>query len=179
MKTSNNPQNLLARKWMQLALLKLLKSRDLSEITISQLTQTAGVARVTLYRNYTDLSDVLFDYLEMSEFGLVEIGEKKFYLPSLIRSYFTFFQTHRELINCIQKHNMMTRFSDALEKQISSNLYLMVSAYGFENSYEISALVGLFMKILTDWLQKGMQESIEEMTIIVYRIITKFNCIAP
>ena len=73
----------------------------------------------------------------------------------------------------------MTRFSDALEKQISSNLYLMVSAYGFENSYEISALVGLFMKILTDWLQKGMQESIEEMTIIVYRIITKFNCIAP
>ena len=63
MKTSNNPQNLLARKWMQLALLKLLKSRDLSEITISQLTQTAGVARVTFYRNYTDLSDVLFDYL--------------------------------------------------------------------------------------------------------------------
>ena len=181
MKKSNNVQNLLARKWMQMAMLKLLHTRDLSEITVSELAKTAGVARVTFYRNYTELSDVLFDYLEMSEFGLADTDsgeQKKLYLPHYIRNYFVFFQEHRDLLNCIQKNNMLTRLSATLENQLNCNVYLMVSAYGFENPYEISALVGMFVKILTDWLRNGMKESIEDMVIIVYGIITKFSCIA-
>ena len=177
MKRSHNPQNVLARKWMQQALLRLLRERDLSEITVSQLTKTAGVARITFYRNYTELSDILFDYLEMSEFGLADSGDQKMYLPFFIRNYFTFFQEHRYLMDCIYRHNMIHQFSCCLEDQLNSNLYLVVSAYGFENPYEVSALVGMFSQILTDWLRGGMKESIEEMVIIVYRIITKFSCI--
>ncbi|MFR4987604.1 hypothetical protein [Anaerotruncus colihominis] len=47
--------------------------------------------RVKFYQNYAGLSNVIFDYLEMSEFGLAETGGQKFCLPFFIRSYFTFF----------------------------------------------------------------------------------------
>ena len=179
MKKPGNPQNILARQWMQMALLKLLEHTDLSEITISQLTKTAGVARVTFYRNYTDLNDILFDYLEMSEFGLANSGAQKQYLPFFFFFFFVFCQQHCGLMACIQKHNLSNRLSTLLEDQLNSSVYLVISAYGFENPYEVSALVGMFVKILTDWLRGGMKESIEEMVIIVYRIISKFSCIDP
>lgn len=45
--------------------------------------------------------------------------------------------------------------------------------------YEVSGLVGIFYKILLDWIRNGMTESIEEMSMVVYSIITKFNCVTP
>ena len=62
-----------------------------AEIIISQLSEIDGVDRVKFYQNYAGLSNVIFDYLEMSEFGLAETGGQKFCLPFFIRSYFTFF----------------------------------------------------------------------------------------
>ena len=61
MKKSKNTPNSLTREWMQQALLRLLRTKELSEISVTELTRTAGVARVTFYRNYNDMADVLFD----------------------------------------------------------------------------------------------------------------------
>ena len=82
MKSSCKPQNRMVRECMQIALLKLIQEKDLSDITVSELAELAGVARVTFYRNYLELSDILFDYLEMSDFGLANVDpQKKYYLP--------------------------------------------------------------------------------------------------
>ena len=54
---------------------------------------------------------------------------------------------------------------------------MLISSYGFESPYEVSALVGMFSKILMDWLVSGMKESIEDMTMVVYNILTKFTCV--
>ena len=39
--------------------------------------------------------------------------------------------------------------------------------------------MGIFYKILLDWIRNGMTESIEEMSMVGYSIITKFNCVTP
>ena len=101
---NSNPQNLLVRTWMQQALLRLLASKKLHTISVTELTRTAGVSRVTFYRNYSDLSDILFDYLQMQEFGLKKNPALKQYLPRFIWSYFDFFSNHRELFQCIQEN---------------------------------------------------------------------------
>lgn len=41
----------------------------------------------------------------------------------------------------------------------------------------MSALTGMLAKILMDWIRSGMHESVEEMSSIVYNIITKYNCV--
>lgn len=133
--------------------------------------------RITFYRNYTELVDILFDYLEMQQFGLAQNPAAEEYLPQLIRSYFIFFHENRSLFQCIQTYNLLPRLYAALEAHLSSKAYLLISTYGFESPYEVSALTGMLSKILMDWIRSGMQESVEEMSSIVYNIITKYNCI--
>lgn len=72
MKTHVSHQNLLVRTWMQQALLRLIEAKSLSDITVTEVTKLAGVSRITFYRNYTELVDILFDYLEMQQFGLAQ-----------------------------------------------------------------------------------------------------------
>ncbi len=177
MKNIKNSPSSLTRDWMQQALLRLLQTKELSEITVTELTKTAGVSRVTFYRNYDVMADVLFDYLENTKRGLPNSDIAGFYLPQFIRSYFRFFYDNQELVLCIQKNNLLPRLMVTLENNIGTQSYAMMAAYGFENKYEVSGLVGMFYKILMDWIRSGMKESIEEMSMIVYNIITKFNCI--
>ena len=177
MKKSKNTPNSLTREWMQQALLRLLRTKELSEISVTELTRTAGVARVTFYRNYNDMADVLFDYLENPKHGLPVPGAADFYLPQFIRDYFQFFHDNRALVFCIQKNNLLPRLMVTMEKNIGAQSYYLIAAYGFENPYEVSGLVGIFYKILLDWIRNGMKESIEEMSMVVYGIITKFNCV--
>ena len=116
MKKSKNTPNSLTREWMQQALLRLLRTKELSEISVTELTRTAGVARVTFYRNYNDMADVLFDYLENPKHGLPVPGAADFYLPQFIRDYFQFFHDNRALVFCIQKNNLLPRLMVTLEK---------------------------------------------------------------
>ena len=159
------------------ALLRLIETKSLSDITVTEVTKLAGVSRITFYRNYTELVDILFDYLEMQQFGLAQNPAAEEYLPQLIRSYFIFFHENRSLFQCIQTYNLLPRLYAALEAHLSSKAYLLISTYGFESPYEVSALTGMLSKILMDWIRSGMQESVEEMSSIVYNIITKYNCI--
>ena len=152
--------------------MRLLQSHNLSDITVSALTKEAGVARITFYRNYTEMSDVIFDYLEMSHFGVANDENANLYLPQFVRCYFLFFYENKVLFECILHTNMLERLFTLLENQINAHSSILVSAYGFENPYEISALAGMLLKILMDWLRNGMEESIEEMTIVVFKIIT-------
>lgn len=107
MKKSKNTPNSLSREWMQQALLRLLRTKELSEITVTELTRTAGVARVTFYRNYNDMADVLFDYLENPTRSLPVPDADGFYLPQFVRDYFQFFHDNRALVFCIQKNNLL------------------------------------------------------------------------
>lgn len=52
MNKKNNPENIFIRECMAEALIKLIKTKSLSEITITELTKTAGVLRMSHYRNF-------------------------------------------------------------------------------------------------------------------------------
>lgn len=176
MKTKPNAQNLLSRRWMQQALIGMLETKTLGEINISQLAQRAGVSRMTFYRNYSAINDVIFDYLRMEEFGLAGDKDAYLYLPRFIKCMYEFFKRNQTLFSCIEENGLVPNLYVILDDFISLRSYLLVDAYGFESRYERSALSGLFSKILLDWFSSGMKESVEEMCFTVFKIITKFNC---
>ena len=45
------------------ALLILMENKKLSDISVSELCEKAGVSRISFYRNYDYISDILTDYL--------------------------------------------------------------------------------------------------------------------
>lgn len=53
MENAKNAANQIAKECLVTALIQLLKEKNLSEITISELASKAGVSRMTYYRNYT------------------------------------------------------------------------------------------------------------------------------
>ncbi|MBF2482652.1 helix-turn-helix transcriptional regulator, partial [Listeria seeligeri] len=54
-----NRQRVLSKKWIIEALLDLLKTKPYSAITITEITKRAGVARLTLYRNFENKDQIL------------------------------------------------------------------------------------------------------------------------
>lgn len=54
-----NNQSLLSKKWIIDSLLYLLKTKPYSEITITEITKKAGVARLTFYRNFESKDQIL------------------------------------------------------------------------------------------------------------------------
>ena len=69
MSTKNS--NFFSRDCMVQALIQLLKTKSLSNITITELTERAGVSRMTYYRNYHSLDEIFSSYLK----DLVEYQE--------------------------------------------------------------------------------------------------------
>ena len=52
-------QNRLARERIVAALTELMSEQDYTSITITEITQRAGVSRMTYYRNYSSKEDIL------------------------------------------------------------------------------------------------------------------------
>lgn len=63
----HNPKDTATKKAerdFRKALLKLMQSKNFSEITVSELCKTAELSRGTFYRYYTNTNDLLQDYIQ-------------------------------------------------------------------------------------------------------------------
>jgi AcrR family transcriptional regulator len=60
--SSNNRQVQRTRSWIFEALMALMDEKPYDKITISGITEKAGVARQTFYRNYDGKDDVIYEY---------------------------------------------------------------------------------------------------------------------
>ena len=65
MQKSGKPNRQVQRtkSWIFEAVMLLMEEKPYDKITVSDITEKAGVARQTFYRNYNDKDDVIFDYL--------------------------------------------------------------------------------------------------------------------
>ena len=51
------------KSWIFDAIMLLMDEKPYDKITVSDITEKAGIARPTFYRNYNDKDDVIFEYL--------------------------------------------------------------------------------------------------------------------
>lgn len=59
-----NKNNIFAKECISLALISLMKTKPISEITVTEIVNKAGVSRMTYYRNYEVKEDILKDYFK-------------------------------------------------------------------------------------------------------------------
>ena len=59
MNMNNEQKNTYVKRQITDALLSLLKEKPLSDISVSELTDKAGIGRVSFYRNYQSKEDIL------------------------------------------------------------------------------------------------------------------------
>ena len=164
--------NLQVKQEMHQALMRLIKEKTLSTISVSDLTAEAGVSRMTFYRNYHAIEDILMEHLDevVEEYkreeteieSTVSEEEKIFYGKKYMLHCFPFFHAHREFLDVLITGGMGDLFLAAITE------YLIQKWAGKKEGtrtevLEISAFAGAIYNMYREWSHEGFRESPEEI----------------
>jgi AcrR family transcriptional regulator len=163
-----SPSNLLARECIVEAMIKLIYEKPLSAITISELTEKAGVSRMTFYRNYGSKEDVWKD--ELADILERYAGESMAQHPGGIyydREHmlhcFSYFYTYREFLDGL----FTCGFGDIFLKYMT--VYMLKAWSGYDR-YKLQAFAGVLYALYISWSQGGYRESAEQMADLVGKL---------
>ena len=156
---SSKEANEICRECIQTALIRLMKTKELKDITITELTALAGVSRTTYYRNYYEKEDVLQDLFT----GLMmEISKK-------ILAAKTVYETALAVFEGIQKNAdvyrllMKASYAEPMLREVTR----IASADTPEDEpleqMRIAFLTGALFNMIRVWMDGGMHQSPEEM----------------
>ncbi len=170
------------RKQLQTALAALMREKDISDITVRELTELADVNRGTFYSHYKDLHDML-DQVEEGLFQQLsqtlcahDVQGLREDLTPILMSVFHFILAHQELFTTILGRGEDERFFLRLRKLIYgmyqrewSGTYDLGSASS--TNYFLEFVVSGVVGLARAWVQGGMTESPEEMGALVSQLI--------
>ena len=161
MNTKNNKRRRESQEKIGRAFVELLQSREVKDITVSDLIKKTGLNRSTFYANYVDIFDLADKTRETLEQDFSNLfadydyfNERSGALKMFqhIKENQLFYQTYFKL--CYDDKHLVSAYDPkrAEQEHISSNLKYHIEF--FRNG--LNAIIKL-------WLANGCQESPEEM----------------
>ena len=166
MNTPNNKRKKESIERIERAFLEALQTKELEQISVSELCKQAGLNRTTFYANYADvyaLADSIRDKLENS---LAELYQREIeqgfnsndYLKLFrhIQNNQIFYKTYFKL-GYDDKYKIIA-YDSALAQQHFQNRFI---------EYHMEFFKGGITRIIKLWLQNGCQESPEDMFEII------------
>lgn len=147
------------------ALLKLLESKTLDDISITELVATANVGRASFYRNYASKEDILLDYLNT----LFKNWGKSFEQegdPDINASLLRHFWSEKAFYLTIHKANLsyyiytgMKNAMNIKEKTNPIEIYL--------SSWYAGSIYGF----IDEWMRNGMKESPNDLLLLLKNLM--------
>lgn len=163
MNTTNGKIAARSRQQMAQALLKLMEQYPYREITVTQITQEAGLSRKTFYRLFSDKDEVLdltFQGLYQVYSDRVRAARPEHYWD-VVRLFFDFWEERKDLLSLLQKNGLLPRVLDrsyhyAMEVfalvRSPETVEALSPALPYLLSYSVGGLHGMLLK----WAQEGM-----------------------
>lgn len=155
------------------ALIQLLQTKSLSNITISELTARAGVSRMTYYRNYNSMDEIFISYLkdliDAYRQDVADWPDKGNYndYRNMLHCY-EYFDHYREFIACLVKTGLGHLLLQALDSYILDTYY--TEDKGRDFYYTLRAFSGSLYNIYVTWIMENSMESAEEIVSIICKI---------
>lgn len=138
----------------------MLESKNINDISISELTSTAEIGRVSFYRNYRSKEDVLQQEADrlLAEWGNLFVSLPSDEYNSFFLSLFDFFQNNKDFFTALYQADlsyiiMNTIVATAEISPQTSNLQAYLKSFW---------AYGVYGWII-EWLKRGMQESSQEL----------------
>lgn len=157
---SNEGRNAYVTEHLTNAMLALLRDKPLSDISISELIETAGVGRASFYRNYESKEDILRAHTGKIFREWTDEYAKNADRPlsEQIRSLFSHFEKHRGFYALLNEREMLWLLKDEVIGIFGPKPeHSQVEAYS--RAYVAYVLYGW----IEVWFQRGMRESAEEI----------------
>ena len=156
---SSKEANEICRECIQTALIRLMKTKELKDITITELTQLAGVSRTTYYRNYYEKEDVLQDLFTNL---MLEISRE-------ILAAKTVYETALAVFNGIQKNAdvyrllMKASYTEPMLREVTRIASADTPEEEPLEQMRIAFLTGALFNMVRVWEDAGMHQTPEEM----------------
>ena len=138
------------------ALLKIMEQKPLAEINVSELCRRAGVSRVSYYRNFNTMEDILVQYLNKctdewwQDFS--KKPESEFYRTfwsELLEQY----RKNKKLIFLLYQNNASHLLKEHIFSRCSPKPDLEE-----KEAYIRAALAGFIYGLVDEWIRRGMKE---------------------
>lgn len=173
-----NHANQLARECIVTALVQLLKEKPLSAISISELTEKAGVSRMTYYRNYQAKEDIFSSYMDDILEGYREEAKRLFIDKEYCRREnlvhcFTYFEKNKEFLECLFENGLGHLLLNAVSSYILETWQKPEGGIG--QYYALQAFSGALLSIYIAWSERGYKETPEEMARVLYAYIGRMQ----
>ncbi|CAH1857019.1 hypothetical protein R078131_01520 [Convivina intestini] len=158
-------------------LFKELETKKFSEIRIASLIKSAGVGRVSYYRNFDNKEEILDYYLQT----IIETRQKQRKTQNVILTKKSVKQdlSSTFLFFLEQKDRFLLLFNSGLSayvieyfRSISNELHHQDPQLP-NNLYLTSFLTGALSSVLFEWLQRNTPETPDEMADIVLNLLPK------
>ena len=166
MNTPNNRRRKESREKIEKVFVELLQTRDLSQISVSDICKQAGLNRTTFYANYTDiygLADSIRDRLEANLSALYQeeyatgINSNDYLkLFRHIQQNQIFYQTYFKL-GYDNKYKIISYDTELAQKHFQDRFI----------HYHMEFFKSGLTRIIKLWLQNGCRETPEEMFDII------------
>ena len=142
-------------------------------ITISELTERAGVSRMTYYRNYNSMDEIFISYLKdlvdayrQDVAAWPDKGNYNDY-RNMLHCY-EYFDHYREFIACLVNTGLGHLLLQALDSYILDTYY--TEKKGRDFYYTLRAFSGSLYNIYVTWIMENSMESAEEIVSIICQI---------
>ena len=160
MNMNNEQKNTWVKRQITAALLNLLKEKKLADISVSELTDRAGVGRVSFYRNYQTKEDILREESDrlIQEWGKLYEVNPESAPETLFPSLFDFYREHRDFYTTLYEAGMSTIMMDTIISTIQITPE-MPNLEAYMKSFWAYGIYGWML----EWIKRGMQESGSEL----------------
>lgn len=155
---NNHDKNTYVRKQLTHALLHLLQTKKLEEISVSELTQQAQVGRASFYRNYKSLSDILFQYdkLLIYQWSIKFERDPSSNFFNVFGSLFQHYKDHADFYLLLYKNGLTKTILETILDHFDINDKLE-NQDAYTKSFWAYGIYGWVM----EWMKRGMVEGFD------------------
>lgn len=151
------------------ALFELLKTKELSAITATEVIAKAGVCRSSYYRNFYLLEDVIRQFgrdlfAKISLLPPVSLDDT---LPRMTQVY-ALYLTERERLTLLDKRGLIHLVEESLYDHCMQQIRHLNE---FSSPYQVDFYAGASIYLIRAWIRNGFPESPEELAQITYHSI--------
>lgn len=163
--------NLQVKHDMYEALVRLLQEKSLSAVNVSDLTTAAKVSRMSFYRNYDTIEDILKEHLDevVEEYRGEDsriAGDDRIKLEKEYMEHcFNFLYRHRDFLNTIINCGLGDLFLAKITEYLTGKW--MNGQTDIQKEVEMSAFAGAIYNIYRFWRKNSFRQSPQELAQIL------------
>ena len=150
-----------AKKELTEALLTLLEKKKLNEITISELCSKAGLSRLSYYRNYDSMEEIISEHLStITDFFLTQSSAN--YRTTPREEFITLLFEHMHSIKGLVSLLIDNNLSYLLKEEFDDAFMRSVDIYN--DPYRCYVASGAYFNLFYYWFSNGCKEKPSEVS---------------